>query len=286
MDALIREHWWFLVFWAMIVLLGTLEVLFPQFQLSADRKRRWPTNFGLGILNGLLIASLPAFVVLSAQWAENNDVGLLNWLSAPWWIAVPVTLLVRSLANYGFHVISHKVPLLWRLHRVHHCDVHLDVSSALRAHPIELVVLLALTLPVVAIFGLSAVALAAYESVEVIANMITHANIRVPKAVERYAGWLLITPAVHRLHHSSLQLETDSNYGNVFSFWDRLFGTYRGEAINHETFRFGLDEVSQERAGGFDAQLRLPFTLPGIVLPQGKTTGIDVPKQGSPAPTV
>ncbi len=150
----------------------------------------------------------------------NSGFGLLNWLAAPWWIAVPVTLLVRSLANYGFHVISHKVPLLWRLHRVHHCDVHLDISSALRTHPIELIVLLVFTLPVVAIFGLSAVALAAYECVEVIANVVTHANIRLPKTAERYAGWRPVTPAVHRLHHSSLQVETDSNYGNVFSFCD------------------------------------------------------------------
>ena len=273
MDALLGEYAWFLVFWGIIALLGMLEVLFPQFRLPADRKRRWPTNFGLGILNGLLISSLPAFFVLSAQWAGNSGFGLLNWLAAPWWIAVPVTLLVRSLANYGFHVISHKVPLLWRLHRVHHCDVHLDISSALRNHPIELIVLLVFTLPVVAIFGLSAVALAAYESVEVIANMVTHANIRLPKTVERYAGWLLVTPAVHRLHHSSLQVETDSNYGNVFSFWDRLFGTYRSEAIQGEAFRFGLDEVSREDAASFDAQLRLPFTLPGIAaLPPAATT--------------
>ena len=259
MDAMIGEHAWFLVFWGMIVTLGTLEALFPQFEASADRKRRWPTNFGIGLLNGLLISSLPAFVVLSAQWAENSGFGLLNWLAAPWWIVVPVTLLVRSLTTYVFHVVSHKTPLLWRLHRVHHCDVHLDVSSALRAHPIELIVLLLLNVPVVAIFGLSAVTLAVYESVEVIANMLTHSNIRFPKTVERCAGWLLITPSVHRLHHSALQVETDSNYGNVFSFWDRLFGTYRSEPLQGQALRFGLDEVSREDAASFDAQMRLPF---------------------------
>lgn len=287
MAALIREHSWLLLFWGTIVLLGTLEVLFPQLQSSADRKRRWPTNFGLGILNGLLIASLPAFVVLSAQWAGDNGVGLLNWLAAPWWMAVPVTLLVRSLASYGFHVLSHKVPLLWRLHRVHHCDVHLDVSSALRTHPLELLVMLAFMLPVVTVFGLSAVALAAYESVEIIANMVTHANIRLPRAVERYSGYAVVTPSLHRLHHSSLPIETDSNYGNVFSFWDRLFGTYRGEALSDATFRFGLDDVSGERAGSFDAQLRLPFTLPGIAPLQGTppAPGRDAANQGSPAPT-
>lgn len=147
--------------------------------------------------------------------------------------------------------------------------------------------MLVLMLPVVTIFGLSVVALAVYESVEVIANLVTHANIRLPRAVERHAGYLLVTPSVHRLHHSTLQIETDSNYGNVFSFWDRLFGTYRSEAISDETFRFGLDDVSGDRAGSFDAQLRLPFALPGIAPPPRTPTdpGVDGPKQGSPAPT-
>ena len=288
MSALIREHAWFLVFWGMIVSLGMLEVVFPQFQVSADRRRRWPTNFGLGILNGLIVSSVPALVVLSAQWAEHNGIGLLNWLSVPWWIAVPSTVIVRSLAYYGFHVVSHRVPLLWRLHRVHHCDMHLDVSSALRAHPIELIIILVFMLPVVTIFGMSAAALAAYETVEVIANMITHANLRLPKAMERHAGYLLVTPALHRLHHSSLQVETDSNYGNVFTFWDRLFGTFRSEAIQGEGFRFGLDDVSREQAASFDAQLRLPFRPIGLAPRQGETTalGLESGHQGSPAPTV
>jgi len=120
MDALIREHAWFLTFWGVLALLGTLEVVFPQVNDFADRARRWPTNFGLGIVNSLVVSSLPILAVASAQWAENHGIGLLNWLAAPWWIAVPCTLLVRSLAFYALHVTSHKVPLLWRLHRVHH----------------------------------------------------------------------------------------------------------------------------------------------------------------------
>jgi sterol desaturase/sphingolipid hydroxylase (fatty acid hydroxylase superfamily) len=265
MDALIREHAWFFLFWSIVVLLGMLEVLFPQSSEVADRARRWPTNFGLGIFNGLVVSSLPVMSVVSAQWAENNGIGLLNWLSAPWWIAVPTSLIVRSLAFYALHVISHKVPLLWRVHRVHHCDVHLDVSSALRAHPLELIINLALMLPVVVIFGLSPAVLAVYETVEIIANMLTHANVQIPPAVERFARALLVTPALHRLHHSAVQVETDSNYGNVFSFWDRLFGTYRGQTIQSgETFRFGLGEVSRDRAVSFEAQLLLPFTSPVV----------------------
>jgi sterol desaturase/sphingolipid hydroxylase (fatty acid hydroxylase superfamily) len=259
MASLLGEHAWFLFFWSAIVLLGTIEFMFPQFREPADRITRWPTNFGLGILNGLIVSSFPVLAVASAQWAESNDFGLLNWLSVPWWIALPFTLLVRSLGHYAVHVASHKIPLVWRFHRVHHCDVHLDVSSSLRSHPLEMIAISVFMIPLNVLCGLSPVVLAIYEGVEVVANMLTHANMRVPEPAERCVRWLLMTPSLHRLHHSAFQAETDSNYGNVFSFWDRLFGTYRGEAIQGETFRFGLDEVSRERAGNLGSQLSLPW---------------------------
>src|SRR5258708_5928695 len=250
--ALVHEHAWFLAFWGMIVLFGAIEFLFPQFPGQADRMRRWPTNFGLGILNGLIVSSVPVLSVGSAQWAASHGVGLLNWLAAPWWLALPCTLLIKSLGQYAFHLFSHRQPVLWRLHRVHHCDVHLDVSSALRTHPFEMIASSVFVIPIVVICGLSPVVLAAYESVEVFVNMLAHANLRVPAAVERYARSLFVTPGLHRLHHSDFQAETDSNYGNVFSFWDRAFGTYRDETARPATaFRFGLEDVNRERAGSF-----------------------------------
>jgi sterol desaturase/sphingolipid hydroxylase (fatty acid hydroxylase superfamily) len=260
MDAFIRDHAWFLLFWGTIVGFGAIEFLFPQFPEPADRARRWPTNFGLGILNGLIISSAPVLAVGSAQWAASHGVGLLNWMAAPWWVALPGTLLIKSLGHYAFHLISHKNPVLWRLHRVHHCDVHLDVSSALRTHPLEMIASIAFMLPIAVIFGLSPIVLAVYESIEALVNVLTHANMRIPDTAERYARSLLVTPGLHRLHHSAVQAETDSNYGNVFSFWDRLFGTYRGETIQPDkTFRFGLEDVTRERAGNLGLQLRLPW---------------------------
>jgi sterol desaturase/sphingolipid hydroxylase (fatty acid hydroxylase superfamily) len=260
MNALIREHAWFLAFWGMIVLFGAVEFLFPQFPEQADRVRRWPTNFGLGILNGLIVSSAPVLTVGAAQWAASHDVGLLNWIAAPWWVAVPCTLLVKSLGQYAFHRASHKNPLLWRLHRVHHCDVHLDVSSALRTHPLEMIASTIFMMLIAVSCGLSPIVLAVYEGVEVFVNMLTHASMRIPHALERHARSLLVTPGLHRLHHSVVQAETDSNYGNVFSFWDRLFGTYRGETVQPlAAFRFGLDDVSRERAGNLARQLELPW---------------------------
>jgi sterol desaturase/sphingolipid hydroxylase (fatty acid hydroxylase superfamily) len=260
MDAFVREHAWFFAFWGMIVLFGAIEFLLPQFPGAADRARRWPTNFGLGVLNGLIVSAVPVASIGAAQWAATHNVGLLHWIAAPWWLALPCTLLVKSLSQYAFHQLSHTQPVLWRLHRVHHCDVHLDVSSALRTHPFEMIASSAFVIPVVVVCGLSPVVLAAYESVEVFFNMLTHANVRVPGAIERYARLLLVTPGLHRIHHSAARIETDSNYGNVFSFWDRLFGTLRVEASAPAAeFRFGLDEIERKQAGNLGWQLRLPW---------------------------
>jgi len=259
MDSLIRDHGLFLAFWGAMVLLGAVEFLVPQFPDNADRRRRWPTNFGLGILNGLIASSVPALTVASAWWAAGCGFGLLSWLAAPAWFALIATLVVKSLGQYSFHRLSHGVGWLWRLHRVHHSDVHLDISSALRTHPLELIASILFMIPLVVIGGLSPIVLAAYETAELFANVLTHTNVRIPDPLERLARTLLLTPSLHRLHHSALRIETDSNYGNVFSFWDRLFRTYRGEAVESRSFRFGLDDVSRERAGDFRSQLELPW---------------------------
>jgi sterol desaturase/sphingolipid hydroxylase (fatty acid hydroxylase superfamily) len=260
MAAFVREHAWFFAFWGAIVVFGTIEQLFPQFPEGADRARRWPTNFGLGILNGLIVSSVPVLSVGAAQWAATRHIGVLNWIDAPWWMALACTLLVKSLGQYVFHLISHKNPVLWRLHRVHHGDVHLDVSSALRTHPLEMIASTLFMIPIVVLCGLSPIVLLAYETVEVFLNMLTHANIRIPETIEGCARALLITPGLHRLHHSDTLPETDSNYGNVFSFWDRLFATYRQQPVQPDrAFRFGLQELSAERAADLGYQLRLPW---------------------------
>jgi sterol desaturase/sphingolipid hydroxylase (fatty acid hydroxylase superfamily) len=260
MDAFIRDHAWFLAFWGTIVLFGMIESLLPQFPEQADRARRWPTNFGLGILNGLIISSVPIASVGSAQWAAEYGVGFLNWLAAPWWLAVPCTLLIKSLGHYVFHFFCHKHPLLWRLHRVHHSDVHLDVSSTLRSHPLEMTANIVFTILIVVVFGLPPVVVLIYETAEVFADMLAHMNVRIPGAAERWARAMFVTPGLHRLHHSAAQTDTDSNYGSVFSFWDRLFGTFHAEATRSGMpFRFGLDDVSPERAGNFQSQLKLPW---------------------------
>jgi sterol desaturase/sphingolipid hydroxylase (fatty acid hydroxylase superfamily) len=259
-NTFIRDYGWFLVFWGTLILFGALEYLAPELPGDPSRRPRWFVNVGLGIVNGLIASSLPVLTIASAQWAATHQFGLLNWLAAPLLVALPVTILVRTFAQYAFHVLSHKIPLLWRLHRVHHCDEHLDATSTLRNHPLELIASGIFVGAIVAISGLSPAVLIAYESIEALLNLLAHANIRLIPAIERVArAVFFITPAVHRIHHSARQEETDSNYGAVFSFWDRVFGTYRDKAAESGTFRFGLNEIDRERAQSLEAQLALPW---------------------------
>jgi sterol desaturase/sphingolipid hydroxylase (fatty acid hydroxylase superfamily) len=254
-----NENWWFFVFWGSVALVITIELLLPQFQEPADRTRRWPTNFGLGILNGLIVSAVPILTVSAAKWAADHDIGLLNWMGAPWWVMLPGTLLVTSLAQYALHIASHKSSLLWKLHRVHHCDVHLDISSAFRTHPLEMLLGILFLVPIAVLFGLSPTVLAAYESVAIIVNMLTHANMKVPERIDSCAQTLLVTPSFHRLHHSVERAQTDSNYGNVITIWDRLFGTCSMSVPSENSVRFGLEEVSPDNAADFGYQLRLPW---------------------------
>ncbi len=260
MSTFIRDYGWFLIFWGTLILLGAVEHLAPEMPGDPSRRRRWFVNVGLGIINGLIASSLPVLTIASAQWAATHQFGLLNWLAAPFLVALPITILGRTFAQYAFHLLSHKIPLLWRLHRVHHCDEHLDATSTLRNHPLDLIASAVFVSAVVAISGLSPAVLIAYESIEALLNLLAHANIRLTPAIERVARALFfITPAVHRIHHSARQEETDSNYGAVFSFWDQLFGTYRDKAAEREAFRFGLDEIGRDRAQSLEAQLALPW---------------------------
>jgi sterol desaturase/sphingolipid hydroxylase (fatty acid hydroxylase superfamily) len=254
METFFGEHIMFFAYWGAVILLCTIELVAPEFPDDADRSRRWLTNFGLGLLNGLIASAVPAATVALAWWAQKSNFGILNVITTPWPLGLILMVLVRSLAQYAFHVLSHKIPLLWRLHRVHHSDVHLDVSTALRNHPLEMIANLFFMAAMIALVGLSPVVVAAFEAVDLFANILTHANLRTPNAVERRLRLLFVTPALHRLHHSPLRIETDSNYGNFFSIWDRAFGTYRGETIQSGPVpRYGLDNARNESAGDLQA---------------------------------
>ena len=250
---------WFFAYWGLLALLAGLEALIPAFRQPPQWNKRWPTNLGLGIVNMMLAPLAPVSAVWGAQWAHSQGFGLLNVAGAPLWIAVIATFAIRSLASYSFHILMHKVPLLWRMHRVHHFDTHLDVSTGLRSHPLEFAGLLLTMVPLAILFGLDPWALAAYEIVESIANLLIHANLRLPEPLDRALRWLLVTPNMHCLHHSSHRPETDSNYSQVFSLWDRLFGTYSAAPrAGYDAMQIGLAEIRDERTADLWWQIKSP----------------------------
>ena len=183
-----------------------------------------------------LIGSVVSRLVLAgglasvASFVQLIDFGLVNWLqlTGPWvWV---VCILILDFAVWGQHVLSHKIPLFWRLHRLHHCDVVMDVTTALRFHPLEIIASLIFKASIVALLGAPPALVIAIELILGAGALFTHANIALPKALDRTLRWLLVTPAMHLIHHNPNPLATNSNYGFSFSFWDRLFGTYRADA--------------------------------------------------------
>lgn len=250
----------FVAFWSFFALLGGLEALFPAIAGPAERGQRWPTNLGLGLLNMMILPFAPLSAFAATEWAQTARVGFFNVVETPWLVAALATLATCSLVGYGVHVLMHKVPLLWKVHRVHHLDTHLDVSTTVRSHPLEIAVKVLVLVPVAIAFGLTPIVLIAYEMVEGLVDAFSHANIELPRSLDRALRWLIITPNIHSIHHSSHQPETDSNYGQVFSVWDRLFGTYTAETKTGRRDReIGLKEIRDGRTMSFWWQLRSPL---------------------------
>jgi len=191
------EMLWPFAYWSLLALFGGLEVVLPAFRQVPQRIRRWPTNLGLGIVNMTLFPLVPVSAVWGAQWAESQGLGLLNVAGEPWWSAVIATFAIRSLAGYALHVVMHKIPAFWRLHRVHHLDTCLDVSTSFRSHLLEFGVAFLVMVPFAIAFGLRPWALIAYEIMEATVSLFSHANLRLPERLDRSLRWILITPNMH-----------------------------------------------------------------------------------------
>lgn len=243
-----------------LALLGGLEAFAPASQHTPQRGGRWPANFGLMLLNLSLASLVPLSALSAAELARAHGFGLLNRSPVPGWAAALVTVLAYSLTTYLVHVVSHRSAMLWRVHRVHHLDTHLDISTAGRHHPAEIVVLLGISVPIVVGIGLHPGVLATYLLVEALISAISHANVRFPERADRLLRLLFVTPNMHSIHHSAHYKETDSNFGDVFTMWDRLFGTYREVSRDrYEQMVIGLREVRDKRASDFWWQLKSPL---------------------------
>lgn len=251
-----------LVYWSALALFAGLEFFVPQLQ-DLHRDHRWPTNFGLGLINMALIPLVPISALWASQWAQHNGIGMLNWLDSAWWpLAATITIAIQSFVSYATHLLFHKTPWLWRVHRVHHFDTAVDVSTGLRHHPLELLLMLLVDVPVAIVFGLLPWAMITYGTADAMFALFTHANIKLPTSLDRMLRLILVTPRIHAVHHSTHKPETDSNYGNVFTIWDRLLGTYCDlRADCPEKMQFGLTELQDQRASDLWWQLKSPACL-------------------------
>ncbi len=204
------------------------ELAAPLRPALAPRRRRWVTNFALAVLDAALLRlAFPLLAVGAAQAAAAHGFGALNALAAPGWLAFAASLIALDLAIYAQHRVSHRWPLLWRLHRVHHSDPEVDASTALRFHPLEIALSMLYKLVLVTLLGAPASAVIAFEFVLNACALFDHGNVRLPPRLEAVLRWVLVTPELHRIHHSIHRDETDSNYGFSVVWWDRLFGTWR-----------------------------------------------------------
>jgi sterol desaturase/sphingolipid hydroxylase (fatty acid hydroxylase superfamily) len=258
-EALLR----FSIFVGVFFVLAAAETVWPRRALSFGRMR-WLANVGLSAFNTVLLRMsfvvVPALVVWAALCVEERGWGLLPALGVSGWAAAVLGFVVLDLAIYGQHVALHHVPVLWRLHRVHHADPDFDVSTGIRFHPVEILLSQVWKILVVLAVGVPAAAVLAFEIALNATSMFSHANLRLPRMLDSALRLAVVTPDMHRVHHSIVTAETNSNFGFNLSLWDRLFGTYRREPMSDQTtMPIGLSSYRDANATHFLWLLRFPF---------------------------
>jgi sterol desaturase/sphingolipid hydroxylase (fatty acid hydroxylase superfamily) len=267
----------FAVFAVVLLTMAGLEYLVPRRRLTNLKSTRWITNFSIVGLATLLVRALanlpqiilptllPLTAVAAALWAEQSGVGLLPWLARsgmvlPSWFTLVAAVIVLDFAIWLQHVASHKLPLLWALHQVHHADPDIDVTTAVRFHPVEIALSMLYKMVWVVALGVSPVAVVAFEVILNAGAMFNHANVALPMALDRIIRQVIVTPDMHRIHHSVVRTEHDSNYGFNLSVWDRMAGTYTDQpAAGHLGMSIGLADYQTDSPTKLRWSLLIPF---------------------------
>jgi sterol desaturase/sphingolipid hydroxylase (fatty acid hydroxylase superfamily) len=249
-------------FVTVFALVAYAETVAPRRALTVAKGERWFNNLSIIVLGSIVVKALfPLAATGVAVAAEAKGWGLFNQLQWPLWWRVIVSILLLDLVIYLQHLMFHAVPLLWRIHMVHHADLDLDVSSGLRFHPIEIVISMLIKMTVVAGLGIPVIAVLLFEVTLNATAMFNHGNLQLPQRVDRILRWITITPDMHRVHHSVLIRETNSNFGFNFPWWDRLFGTYRAQpAAGHTNMNIGISPFRTTKQVGLWRLLILPFS--------------------------
>jgi len=251
-----------ILFIGVLAVMGTWEVLAPRRALTVSKAVRWFNNLSLVALNTLLLRWLfPTAAVGMALMAGDKGWGLLNVYPLPFWQAVLVSVVVMDLVIYLQHLMFHAVPLFWRLHRVHHADLDYDLTTGARFHPIEIILSMFIKFAAILLLGPPVVAVVVFEVLLSSMAVFNHANIRLPLGLDRVLRLLVVTPDMHRVHHSVYDDEANSNFGFNLSWWDKIFGTYRDQPRDgHERMTIGIRKYrSPKRVTWLTGLLLLPF---------------------------
>ena len=250
------------------VLVALWESFQPRREFSSGTGIRWLTNVGLMALGFLLArVALPFAAYSFALFAQTRGWGLFNQLSLPTWLACVIAVLMLDLGNYGVHRLFHVVPVLWRCHKIHHSDLDVDCGTAIRHHPIEFVIALGADLLIIAAIGAPPAAVLIATVVGAIASVFNHGNVMLPATLDRPVRRILVTPDMHRIHHSALIAEINSNFSNLLPWWDHLFATYREEPeAGHELMELGLSEARTPGDVTLWKLLAMPFRVTGSAL--------------------
>lgn len=250
-----------IVFISILIIMIAWELIAPRRQLIHSRLQRWSVNFGLSILSTLLLrVTIASVAFMAATMTVDYNLGLLNLINLPNWLTFLVSIVLLDLAIYGQHLAAHKWAWLWRLHKIHHTDLDFDVTTAIRFHPIEIILSMCYKGICILIIGVNPITVIVFEIILSSFALFNHSNIHIPLAIDKVIRLLIVTPDMHRVHHSTLQVETDSNYGFSISIWDRLFNTYIDQPKQgHNNMRIGLTQYQHIKDVSFDRLLLMPF---------------------------
>ena len=252
-------------FFGVLFVMGVAESFFPRRILDAPKAKRWTANLMVSISSTLLARLLfPILPVGVAAYCAANSIGLLNLLSFPFWLETLIAILLLDMLIYWQHVIFHKNRMLWRLHRMHHADVDIDASTGVRFHPIEILASLAVKMAAILLLGPSVAAVVAFEVTLNGCALFNHANVRIPQFIDKPLRLLVVTPDMHRVHHSTDMREANMNFGFSFPWWDRIFGSYKAQPdLGHKDMHIGLNIFRDKKYLGFFRMLTIPFVTKG-----------------------
>ncbi|HEY3487662.1 MAG TPA: sterol desaturase family protein [Gammaproteobacteria bacterium] len=249
------------IFIFILIILALLESSSPRRRYSVDRKQRWLTNFSLLFTDTLAVRlCFPLAATGVALYAQQRGIGLFNRFELPPYLSWFCGLLILDCLIYWQHRLMHRIPLLWRLHKVHHTDIDLDLSTGIRFHPLEVLLSMLLKTGFILLFGIPAAAVLLFEILLNGFSLYTHSNLALPARLEPWLRRLLVTPDMHRIHHSLDRRETDSNFSFHLSVWDRLFGSYTvAPKLDSGSMPLGLAEYRRAGELGLLNLLRIPF---------------------------